>query len=359
MYKHRYGYRVNDQLASKMLLMPNINTQETFDIRLQDNDILIGCDELLYSPIFISFNDSINQHIFVFGMSGSGKTFLVKTIVFKLHAEKHVKIAIIDFTGEFSDFVKESRNLLGRHSNIDYFDMRKLDEKHKMQSSEKLLLKLANNMRMADSKSKTFIILDEAWKLIGKSNALNSIMREGRKYNTGLVLASQIMGDLELGMLTNVANLFVFRTNNEEDIERLSKGYNLDSRIEIKKLDIGSCVYIRLSKTGLRRVFKVKKVFGTRVAPHIWIKIGGYMIEIDEKELEDFIKESTSKDPSSLLKKIIDNEGISLSELITELILIGSDRRKILRFLRDIKISEDAIADAFSAVIGSIDEKNR
>ena len=56
------------------------------------------------------------------------------------------------------------------------------NEQSKVNLADSILKTVLENMRVADKgKRRVFIILDEAWKLLGSSMALQTLLREGRK----------------------------------------------------------------------------------------------------------------------------------------------------------------------------------
>ena len=102
-------------------------------------------------------------------------------------------------------------------------------EPNKVRAAEGILAGIAENMRRADGLEgrRVFVMLDEAWKLLRESRALETILREGRKYRHGLIFSSQLVEDVDLALLSNAATLFAFRLQNSQSLERLARNYNL------------------------------------------------------------------------------------------------------------------------------------
>ncbi len=89
---------------------------------------------------------------------------------------------------------------------------------------------------------KTIIVLDEAWKVASdeKSDAV-SILREGRKYQFGLIVASQRATDIHETILTNVGTTFLLRIKDETVMPYLQNSLKFSDHIrdEIGRFGVG------------------------------------------------------------------------------------------------------------------------
>ncbi len=66
----------------------------------------IGKSSIYNLPFFIDFDKLMNKHVISLGMTGSGKTNLLKNLILKLFAYKSgTSIAIFDWSGEYSDII--------------------------------------------------------------------------------------------------------------------------------------------------------------------------------------------------------------------------------------------------------------
>ena len=85
---------------------------------------------------------------------------------------------------------------------------------------------------------KTFVVLDEAWKVASdeKSDAV-TIVREGRKYRFGLIVASQNPTDINEAIFSNVGTNFMLRIKFEKFMNYLQGSLNFSDfiRSEIGK----------------------------------------------------------------------------------------------------------------------------
>ena len=358
--------KIGTKTLSKLLFVPKNTEQSYFSMLNSISDgVFVGVSGGMSKPFFLNFDILVNPHVFVVGMTGSGKTFLVKNLMLKLYGCIAAFIFIIDFTGEYREFAELVKaesytpEFFKRNINIDskicYFSLENMHESDKLEKGREVLSLLVSYMRGRElyTKKRFFIIIDEAWKLLGSNSGIETIIREGRKYSTGIILASQLLDDIKLNALSNVASIFVFRTQNTENIEKLVLNYELPSHYleKIKNLDVGSCIAIQIYKSGKRTVFQIKKVSGLIIVPKFGITFGDMMVELKQSTVEIMVKRLSKNDPTELISKIRSQKSISLYLLIHELIKLGSDRLSILSYLRSIGISEEDIADSYAAAI--------
>ncbi len=114
---------------------------------------------------------------------------------------------------------------------------------------------------------KTFVVLDEAWKVASdeKSDAV-TIVREGRKYRFGLIVASQNPTDINEAIFSNVGTNFVLRIKFEKFMNYLQGSLNFSDfiRSEIGKFGVGQVAVVMAFQTALRfpETFLLEKVKG-------------------------------------------------------------------------------------------------
>jgi len=272
-------------------------------------------------------------------------------------------VLVIDFTGEYGEAVSLQSSMeqetmdplsyIGEEGRrVLYFNLSGLREREKIAAAGNILEETVRIMRMRplDSEERIFILLDEAWKLLKGNADLAVIIREGRKYRVGLILASQLVEDLELPMLASSAALFIFKVQNKRSLEKLSKNYGLSEDIisSIQNLEVGSCLAIQVRRSGMREAFVIRRVVGTSIRRYLGIMIGDIIIEVDEERLSAVIRRLCERDPSALISEISSNKGIELHFLIRRLMDFGADRRAVLGAMRSLDIEDYEIADAFA-----------
>lgn len=108
-----------------------------------------------------------------------------------------------------------------------------------------------------DGKMKLAIVLDEAHRM-ARDVTLPKIMKEGRKYGAGMVVASQNVDDFHSDVLGNAGTKIVFRTNfpaskKVSNFLRGRKGADLSQ--EIEKLNVGVAYVSTPDVAQARRVY--------------------------------------------------------------------------------------------------------
>ena len=66
--------------------------------------IYLGRSYIRSMPSFLDLSASINPHIFIFGMTGSGKSYLMKSLIMMLSVISDALVLVIDITGEYAEF---------------------------------------------------------------------------------------------------------------------------------------------------------------------------------------------------------------------------------------------------------------
>ncbi len=370
----RHWKPLGSEIASRLFCVPEKAEQQSAKaIAASAGGIFVGHSHTYSIPFFLDFESLINPHVFILGMSGGGKTFLMGNLLLKVRATIESKLIIIDFTGEYSGAVElqahEERDALDPLSYINeeghrilYFNLKGLQEREKIEAAAGILREVVKAMRSmeVDAKGRIFILLDEAWKLLGTNADLEVIIREGRKYKVGLMMASQLIEDIELPMLSSSAALFIFKVQNKESLDGLSRNYNLGEKyIEaIQNLDVGSCLAIQVLKTGKREAFVIRRVMGVSMKRYLAIMLGGIMMEVEEEELAAAIRRLCKEDSSVLISEISADRSIELHSLIKRLLILGADRKAVLDSLRKFGADDYGISDAFALAIAEIGDTN-
>jgi hypothetical protein len=363
---------------SKLVILPRIDEQALESIKLRSgHGIFIGNTRRYSLPFFLSFGDLMNPHIFITGITGSGKTYLAKSLMLKLYAILECIVIVIDFTGEYAELARlfsngssptgevEKRIEEGAEC-ITYINLSKLEEQEKVDAAVGVLDIVARKMRRRgyrEGNRRIFVVLDEAWKLIGRGGPLEVMIREGRKYGVGMVIASQLVGDIDAPFLSNMATVFVFRVQDKQSLEVLSKNYCLrpGQSDAIQNLEVGSCFVVQLNRSNIRDSFQISRVIGVRMRDLIRILMGEDMnVEITSEEFDGMVRRLCDDGHRREISTRAKEQGyLRLDGLVRDLILAGADRRKILKSLKEIGIDESDIADAFSSAVkglGSLNE---
>lgn len=331
------------------------------------NGIFIGNSYHYNMPVFINPGDLLNPHILICGMTGSGKTFLANSFLVRMHLFSNANMIVIDFTGEYkesvSNFTKfdqsEIAEILSDNIGVLYVDLHEMTETGKVKEASEMLDKIADMMRKRGQKwtHNVFVLLDEAWKLIGANNGLEIIIREGRKYGVGLITSSQMLHDTNSNIMSNIATIFIFKTTNRKSLDKISKNYNISETeiLSIQNLDLGSCFLIQLHKSGMRSAFVVKRIIGIRNTNLIKLNKGGNVeISISMTDFESIAASLCGLEKSQHIKDIVKDNVVYLPDFVGRLIEYGADRRKVLSRLHKIGFDYIDIADSFSIALSKI-----
>ncbi len=363
----KYGHLIGSTSLSGLAVLPKFSGQSyATALQMSRSGVFIGFSEKGNMPFFLDAAYAMNPHVFIAGMSGSGKTFLTKNIMLKLFAVLGHQVVLLDFTGEyleFSEFANCSRyrfNGLGdilskRKPVLLYVGLSEMKSAERIPIAAGIVAELTEVMRTRlHRKDMLFIILDEAWKLLLKDKSLSTLVREGRKYGTGMILASQLIEDMELGMLSNIATLFVFRMQNKASLKKLELNYqiNPDELTRVQNLNVGQCLVVQLSKSKARGVFFLGKVAGLSIGSVVKLIKGGKMVEIEYKRLEGIVLSLAKADPSALLSKLNADKAMELHKFMAWLMRLGADRLEILSRMRSLGINDSDTADSFAAAVG-------
>ncbi|MDE1761790.1 MAG: DUF87 domain-containing protein [Candidatus Micrarchaeota archaeon] len=362
---------ISSSEISKLAHFPHFGEPDTESILSARREIYVGGASFTAAPLFLDISSAINPHIFVFGMSGSGKSYLLKSLIVRMAMFSNYRVVLIDFTGEYSGFsddaggervsVRTAVRAWRRRRGLFYLDLSGLAEAERSIAAAKVLESISEQMRRngVAQEPSTFIVLDEAWKVLLKCDVLETMIRESRKYGVGLVLASQIIGDIDEKFLANIATIFVFRTHDAAGLGRLGAAYSMDDgeMRQIKELDVGGCMFLQLRKDSQRQCFVIGRVMGVKRYCAIVLNCGGDMeMSFEEREIAEMARHAGVGEDATkaLLARIKESGAYSLQRLLADLVGIGADRGRMLEALRRMRITDEQIADAFSAAVAGM-----
>jgi DNA helicase HerA-like ATPase len=179
-------------------------------------------------------------------------------------------------------FAREGEDFFAKKSTIDLaklassglvdIDLSSLpDEKFRALAAFFILQTLKEKMRMeswsATKGLKALVVLDEAWKVASddRSDAV-TIVREGRKYQFGLIVASQNPTDINEAIFSNVGTTIMLRIKFEKFLNYLQGSLNFSEfmRKEISKFGVGQAAVDMSFQTSMQfpEVFLLDKIIG-------------------------------------------------------------------------------------------------
>lgn len=352
---------------SSLILLPDRDAARVFPNG--NKGIFIGSLASHNLPFMFDVDELMNPHIFIAGITGSGKTYFLRSLILKLNSNLNCSILILDFTGEYTDFDTYAssknrdgivRSFLEGRSTISKLDLKGSSEKERILVAERLISEIAEEMRYlpVDYSERKFIVLDEAWKILERSRSVETIIREGRKYGIGIIFASQSIDDSDQKLTSNVASMFLFRQPDEKSLHRLAKDYGMvESDIKsVQNLELGSCFGIFLLKSKERMKVLIKKTSIAKVEKRAKIRTkSNNFIEVDRNRLSSVIGEFCGPSVATKLSEnLFEMDSIELQVLIRILIQENSNSYAILKSIRKLGFEEDAIADAFSSALAQL-----
>lgn len=281
------------------------------------------------------------------------------------------------FAREGEDFfAKKSTINIGKlaESGLVSVDLSSLpDEKFRALAALFILQTLKEIMRSegwSESKGlRTIVVLDEAWKVASddRSDAI-TIVREGRKYQFGLIVASQNPTDVNEAIFSNVGTTFILRIKFEKFMNYLQSSLNFSSFIrgEIGKFGVGQAAVDMAFQTSLRfpDIFVLDKIYGEEPLYVYTIDISDILTQgelgsnviqteyqMEKEELRyKFTEYNISVDDVNKIFDAIEAQQrrIKMSELIKMLKDSGISVSNIVLFLKNLSMEDQLITRIIS-----------
>ena len=463
------------QLAKRMAPFPSPRPE----LLINTNGIYLGKLKHFWLPFFWDYRKLVNPHIAVFGVSGSGKSHLIKTFLTRARIAWGANALVLDWTGEYAEWVRQSGGSvirLGEESInlMDCFGMRPVDRARQIMVSLEILSGLQNpaekrlieaaileayakrmplaeqaaagtqaptlmdvqvelsgkNGEAADmakwrigqfirpgndyfsrqstckleslltgfvcvdlhslpseenrsmaaqailqfarermrsqtqelgtGRIKLFIVADEAWKIArDERSELIAIAREGRKYNFGLIVASQNPTDVHKDILSNVATCVVMRLLLEEQRRYVgeSLGFSQATGAECERFGVGGALFalVFVDSRAHNTHFIINKIDGEELLERLSLKViggGGHMeLEFVKNEFRrKLAKFGMSNEQIGLICGHFDANGheMDVLEFVNYLERFGFAKSSIMFMLRELGIRDGQLVDVFS-----------
>ncbi len=284
-------------------------------------------------------------------------------------------------------FAREGEDYFARKSTIDLgklaqsglvdLDLSGLpDERFRALAALFVLQTLKERMRFegwSESKGlKTLVVLDEAWKVASdeKSDAI-TIIREGRKYQFGLIVASQNPTDINEAIFSNVGTTFILKIKFEKFINYIQGSLNFSDfiRSEITKFGVGQAAVDMSFQTSIRfpSTFVLERIQGEEPMYVYMIDLSDVLtntelsmpsmqrdFEFEKDELRNRLIEYNinAEDINGLFSKL-DAQGraIKITELLSMFKSFGVNERTIVNFLKNLGLEDVIITRIISRVL--------
>ena len=335
--------------------------------------VYVGKTKLYGMPFFLEPDKLVNPHISILGMTGSGKTYLVKSLVARLAMTKMHGIIIIDWTSEYTDVVEflcgkvrriaaagdlgEMRDLTCGVNSVDLSIIESDAEKRVV--AREILDRLHSFMITLPPGTETCraLVVDEAWKLLNFEQTLGQLFREGRKFGFMIIAATQLVKDVNNEVLANAASSFVFRLQGTENLDSLITSGLIDQDYakKVGSLDRGSCIVSLVHRSGAApRRFLIREVYGFSFRGY-FIKCGSMVVRITSSKLTELIDgvrlDNAAK--ARITKFFDDNQkGADLTRLVGLLFEVGLERQDVVTFSRGLGMKDRSTALAIESLKG-------
>ncbi len=460
----RISYMLSNDLAKNMIVVHPPEPRKDNLLSRPSEGVYIGKTRFLRTPVFWDPSKLINPHVAIIGITGSGKSYTVKTFLTRASLIWNTNAIILDWVGEYKSWVnqaggrvinlaKEKLNILDlvglpKHSRIkqimsafdvladlksfpnerdeiedalehvyerkgkpllidvvkylekkkkmraarllkrfaaegsDFFggkstlDIKKLTSSglvcidlHELPTEEmrslagltllqyiKELMRAEGMSESSDKKVRLFVVLDEAWKIAQDERSdVITILREGRKYNFSIMIASQNPTDMHKTIFSNIGTIFILRMILKEyrDYVRESIGYSDFIDSEISRFGVGNAAInmIFAKRQSKSSTFLLEKIDGED--PLFIYKVQGGKMDV-EIEREQFVRMlyelGLNESQLGIVKKEFEKkDGVLEGEKIVEILeRFGYSKSSIISFLRQLGFEEKNLIRVFS-----------
>ncbi|MDE1860424.1 MAG: DUF87 domain-containing protein [Candidatus Micrarchaeota archaeon] len=251
------------------------------------------------------------------------------------------------------------------------------DEKFRALAALFILQTTKEKMRMegwsASKGLKAIIVLDEAWKVASdeRSDAV-TIVREGRKYQFGLIVASQNPTDINEAIFSNVGTNIMMKIKFEKFMDYLQGSLNFSQFIrgEISRFGVGQAAIELSFQTSVKfpSVFVLERIIGEVPLDVYTITMADLLTENEMRDV-NITKEYYFK-KIDLSSKLVSNNltattinatfaeldarsrMMEIKELVNTLLKNGANRDSVIGFMRSLGLADEIISRTFINVKG-------
>lgn len=305
--------------------------------------------------------------------------------------EEQSKLGTYEFPAELENaiyrlkqFIKPGEDFFAQQSTISLddittsglvdFDLSGLpDETFRALGALSLLQFIKEKMRLTgwakEKGLRLIVVLDEAWK-IAKEETSDAVMivREGRKYNFGLIVASQNPSDISEAIFSNVGTTFILKVKFEKFLDYLQGTLNFSKymRNEIAKFGVGEAAVNMAfhSAAQFPSTFLLEKIEGEEPLKEFFFDLQNVLTEEQKRDVN---MPKTISFPKEELRKKLRQYGLNEERLeeisrlfekknrhldvVSFTILLerfGLARKNIATFLKDINVDDSTIINIFT-----------
>jgi hypothetical protein len=214
---------------------------------------------------------------------------------------------------------------------------------------------------------KLIVVLDEAWKIAKDDNSdAVMIVREGRKYQFGLLVASQNPTDISEAIFSNVGTTFILRVKFERYLDYLQSTLNFSDymRREVSRLGVGQCAVNMAFQTtaAFSETFLIDKIEGEEPMQELFLDFAeatgaegdadSNVASFERDELKKKLRSyGLSDEQTDIVVEIFmkKNRHIKAGPFVVLLERYGIGRTNITEFLKDLGLEDAVIINVLSA----------
>jgi len=216
---------------------------------------------------------------------------------------------------------------------------------------------------------KLFVVLDEAWKISKDDNSdAVMIVREGRKYQFALIVASQNPTDISEIIFSNVGTTFMLKLKYEKYLDYIQGSLRFSNYIRQKIMNFGvgqMAVNMVYEKTiPFAETFIIKKIDGEEPIIDYFLDI--YSILTEAQKRDDTMAKSFSMERTSFKKRLREfglsderveevsglldkgSRHMDAVDFVVELERRAVSRKSITSFFRELGIDDSTIINIFT-----------
>jgi hypothetical protein len=207
------------------------------------------------------------------------------------------------------------------------------------------------------------VVLDEAWKIAKEENSdAVMIVREGRKYNFQLIVASQNPTDISESIFSNVGTTFILKVKFAQFLDYLQSTLNFSNfmREQISSFGVGQAAVNLAFHTAEKypSTFILERIVGEEPLKDLFLDLkdvaGENMprsISFKREELRAKLREfGLSEERVQEITQLFDKKNRHM-DVISFVILLeryGVERREITAFLKDLGVDDATIINIFT-----------
>ncbi len=303
--------------------------------------IYIGKSAVYRLPFFLDLNATVNPHVLILGMTGSGKTYLMRSIAARFLLYTDVQVAAINWNGEYSMLEK-----IAERNRIELIE----NGNEVGRQIQKLLDNMQKDSKEKPKGVKKLFFIDEAWKVM-KNGHIADMLREGRKHGFGVVMATQLAKDVINYAISNAATIIVFKLQNSEDFKLLNRSGIIADADAISSLPVGTCMVLQRYKSSPDRISRTFVNVGA-VSYEPCIIRGSMEFEIDMKAFESRTNGRLGKKQAEEIIAYVESKerAVDLRSFIKALLDMGIGRDTIVPYVKELGVDDLSIAHAYNSL---------